>query len=159
MVRLPPSWPVSAFHHPGGSGPARPPQLRTIPRIDPRLETRPVTDVPLQPAQAQAIVPGSGTVTLPSLGPTGMGNIWYPAQATSNTTTGAFDTAILTLYLGPVGIPVTQVGSCLAGSGTIALALPPMQPGQYLIGVLTGGHTGDLVTLNVVGVMDALAQW
>jgi len=113
----------------------------------------------LQPAQAQAIVPGSGTVTLPSLGPTGMGNIWYPAQATSNTTTGAFDTAILTLYLGPVGIPVTQVGSCLAGSGTIALALPPMQPGQYLIGVLTGGHTGDLVTLNVVGVMDALAQW
>src|SRR5215469_322787 len=153
MVRLPPGW---ILHPYGQSGRGRSPQLRTIRRTDPRQYVVRLTGIPLQPAQAQALVPASGNVNLPSIGPTGLGNIWYPAQATVSTTTGVFDSSQFRLYLGSVNLPITLVGQCQGGAGTIAVALPPMQPGQYLIGVLTGGHPGDLVAMNVIGVMDAL---
>jgi len=156
MVRIPDGWP--AFHSPAQSGRAGRPKLTPIPRQSIFDYSARVTGVPLQPSQAQGIIPGSGSLTV-TLGPTGVGNVWYPAQATISTTTGVFDSSTFKLFLGPAGIPIQMVGTLFpGGSGTIALAIPSMSPGQYLIGVWTGAHPGDLASLNIIGAMDALAQ-
>lgn len=92
-----------------------------------------------------------------TVGPTGIGNVWYPTQVTVSTTTGILDGSTFSLYLGPAGVPITLVGTLFpGGGGTLALALPPLTPGQYLIGVWTNGHAGDLASMNVLGTMDAL---
>lgn len=157
MVRLP-AWAAKyAFHSPAQSGPPGPaPFHHPIPRLSIYDFTEQIKGVPLQPGQAQGLIGASGGLTL-SIGPTGLGNVWHPAQVSVTTTTGAFDTSTFTLFLGPVGIPITNQGSCSGGAGVISLAVPPMSPGQYLIGVWAGGHTGDIAAMNVIGTMDALA--
>lgn len=94
-------------------------------------------------------------VTL-SVGPQGLGTIWYPVQATLSTTTGPLDTSTALVYLGAQGIPITLVGTVYTGNGTVALAIPPMSPGQALIASWTGAHPGDTVAFNAIGTMDAL---
>lgn len=117
---------------------------------------RKITGVPLQPGQGLAIISATGGATI-TLGPTGTGTVWYPAQVTISTTTGALDSSTFNLYLGPSGVPITLVGTAFpGGTGTLSLAIPPMSPGQYLIGIWTGGHTGDQASMNVIGVMDAV---
>ena len=152
MVRLPAGW-----HLPAGAQPQRgpSPQLRRVDPLPIFAYRGRVTGVPLQPGQAQTVlVAGAGTVTL---GPTGTGTVWYPTQVTVSTTTGVFDTSTFQLFLGPSGIPITLVGTLFpGGAGTIALAIPDMTPGQYLIGKWAGGNTGDLASMNVIGTMDAL---
>ena len=154
MVRLPNGW---TFHPSAMSGPAARPKMTPIPRQSIFDFSHKVSGVPLQPSQAQGLISASGGLTL-TIGPTGTGNTWYPAQVTVSTTTGVLDGSLFNLFVGPSGIPIQQVGNCLGGAGTIALAIPPMQPGLYLIGVWSQGHTGDLAAMNVIGVMDALAD-
>jgi hypothetical protein len=147
-----PARPTGSQAVPGRSVAARP-----IRRIAVQRYTRPLTGVPLTGGQAQAIVSGSGAAQV-SIGPNGLGTIWYPVQATVQTTTGVLDTSTFNLYLGPAGVPITLVGTLFpGGSGTVALAIPSMSPGQYLIGVWSGGHAGDLASVNVIGTMNALA--
>lgn len=101
-----------------------------------------------------ALPAGEGIV---SVGPQGLGNVWYPAQCTISTTSGVNDNSVFSLYLGPAGVPVTLVGQAFpGGSGTLAVAVPSMTPGQYLIGVWTGGNPGDVASINVIGTMDTL---
>jgi hypothetical protein len=105
-------------------------------------------------APSPAVVGGLATITV---GPQGLGNVWYPAQATIFTTSGITDTSTCNLYLGPAGVPVTLVATFYpGGQGTAGLAIPSMAPGQYLIAVWTGGNPGDVASLNVIGTMDAL---
>jgi hypothetical protein len=154
MVRLPAGW---IFHPPVGSGPNRglvrqPNQVQPIGAFRSKIR-----GVPLQPGQAQTVISaaGGGTVTL---GPTGLGNIWYPTQVTVSTTSGVNDSSTFNLFLGPAGVPITMVGTLFpGGAGTIALAIPSMSPGQYLIGQWAGGNAGDLAAMNVIGTMDALS--
>jgi hypothetical protein len=40
----------------------------------------------------------------------------------------------------------------------VAAALPPIQPGQFLIAVWSGANGGDVATMNVQGTMDALTR-
>lgn len=106
----------------------------------------------------------SGTLTIStaqaqvSVGPQGAGNVWYSAQATISTTTGTLDTSTCRLYLGAQGVPVLLVATVFSGNGTVALALPPMSPGQYLIAIWAGAHAGDVAAVNIVGTMDALSN-
>jgi hypothetical protein len=101
-----------------------------------------------------ALPAGEGIV---SVGPQGLGNVWYPAQCTISTTSGVNDNSTFSLYLGPAGVPVTLVGQAFPGGlGTLAVAVPSMTPGQYLIGVWTGGNPGDVASINVIGTMDTL---
>ena len=96
-----------------------------------------------------------GNLTL-SVGPQGLGTIWYPAQVTLSTTTGPLDTSTVNVWLGSQGVPVTLVGTIFSGNGTLGLAIPDMSPGQVLICTWTGGHGGDLAAANIIGTMDAL---
>jgi hypothetical protein len=112
---------------------------------------------PIQPGQFQTTVAG-GTAQV-TLGPTGAGVIWYPAQVTVSTTTGTtsgLDTSICNIYLGPAGVPVTLLGTVFGGNGILAAALPNLQGGQYLIAVWTGAHNGDTAAVNITGTMTAL---
>src|SRR5208282_998243 len=72
--------------------------------------------VPLTGGQAQGTVPGSGLITLLA-GPQGLGTIWYPAQATIATTTGALDTSVALVYLGSGSVPSQLVGTVYSGNG------------------------------------------
>lgn len=156
MVAFPPGW-GNAYHRPAQSGPDRGVWFRPMQRIPIQRYSQRISGVPLQPGQAQTVISatGGGSVTV---GPTGIGNVWYPTQCTISTTTGVLDGSTFSLYQGPSGVPTVLVGTLFpGGAGTIALALPPMSPGQYLIGVWTGGHTGDVAAMNVLGTMDALA--
>jgi hypothetical protein len=126
-----------------------------VPRLPLEAYRYTVRGVPLQPGQAQGIIPASGNLNL-TLGPQGIGTIWYPVQVTLTTTTGVLDTSLANIYLGPLITPATIVGTGL-GNGVYALAIPPMTPGQYLIIAWTGGTTGDTAAANIIGTMDARA--
>ena len=162
VVRFPRGW-RGAFHpqrlksstlawRPGwqGSG-MQPMQATPIGRY-----TQTISSVPLTGGQALATVPASGTLTL-SVGPQGLGNVWYPVQVTISTTTGALDTSTALVYLGSGNVPNTLVATVYSGNGTVALAIPDMTPGQTLVVQWTGAHPGDVAAFNVIGTMDAIS--
>jgi hypothetical protein len=166
-ARIPRAW-ATAFHpqaarrtqskltwQPGVQGTGQQPMQR----VPVQAYTGRISGVPLTGGQAQGIIPTGGKVTL-SVGPQGAGTVWHPAQVTLSTTTGLngeLDTSSAVAYLGSQGVPITQVGGPLfGGNGVMALAIPPMSPGQLLIVVWTNGHVGDTAAFNVIGTMDAL---
>ena len=129
---------------------------RPITRLPLRLYTQPVTNVPLVGGQAQGEISAAGTATL-SVGPAGAGNVWYPASVTILTTTGVNDFSTCSIYLGPAGVPVTLQATIFpGGTGTASLAIPSMTPSQYILAVWAGGHSGDVCTMNVTGVMTSV---
>lgn len=150
MVRVPKGW-----HPYAGALPAHGAKVLSIPRVPIEAYSRRLTGLPLTGGQVQGVIPASGNLSL-SVGPQGLGNIWYPVQVTLSTTTGALDVSTALVYLGAQGIPITLVGTVYSGNGTVALAIPPMSPGQVLIIAWAGGHTGDKAAANVLGTMDAL---
>lgn len=113
-----------------------------------------ITGVPLTGGQAQGQIAG-GALTL-SVGPQGLGTVWYPVQVTISTTTGPLDTSTALVYLGAQGVPSTLVGTVFSGNGTVALAIPSMTPGQVLIVSWSGANNGDTAAVNIIGTMDAL---
>lgn len=162
MVRFPRGW-GQAFHpqavrkgnglayRPGWRGSGMQPMTAT----PIHAYTGQITGIPLTGGQVQAAIPSSGSLSL-SVGPQGLGTVWYPVQVTLSTTTGALDTSTALVYLGPLTTPATLVGTVYSGNGTVALAIPSMTPGQYLVIAWTGAHPGDTAAANVIGTMDAL---
>ena len=112
---------------------------------------------PLTGGYGTATVSASGAATV-TLGPQGVGTVWYPQQCAIATTTGANDASTCSLFVGPLGL-LTLIGSqSYAGGGdSIGLAVPALFPGYFLVAVWTGGNTGDLAALTVYGQMDTLA--
>jgi hypothetical protein len=149
-----PRWP-RGLHLTAQAIPAFGAQPRTIRRLPLEAYRRRLTSIPLQPGHVQGTIPGSGSLTL-TIGPQGLGTVWYPVQITLTTTTGALDTSLANIYLGPLVTPATIVGTGL-GNGPYALAIPPMSPGQYLVVVWTGAKTGDVAAANIIGTMDAIS--
>jgi hypothetical protein len=130
--------------------------MRPIRRVAITAYNRRVQGIPLTGGQAQGAISSKGVATV-SIGPAGLGTVWYPAQATISTTTGATDTSTCQIYLGAQGVPNLLVGQSYAGGGdTVALAVPAMAVGQLLIAVWSGGNSGDKATINILGTMDAL---
>jgi hypothetical protein len=162
MVRIPPGFHPQAVRHRGGQLAYRPGWRGTgmLPMTPTPIQayTRRLLDVPLTGGQAQAAVPAGGVLALQT-GPQGLGTIWYPSQVTVSTSTGPLDGSTCLVYLGypGPGTPVTLVGTVFpGGGGTVALAVPPMIPGQILQAVWTGANPGDIAAINVTGTMDAL---
>lgn len=99
---------------------------------------------------ASATVDSTGAATAQA-GPQGWGVRWYPQQVTIATETGANDASTCTIYLGSV-TPWQIVGQSYAGGGdTVGLAVPEMQPGDFLIAVWAGGNPGDWATMTAIG--------
>lgn len=164
MVGFPRSWrglahaqaarPASSqlVYRPGWRGSGQQP----IRRVPVASYTSKVSGVPLNGGQAQGVIPAGGKLTL-SVGPSGLGTVWYAAQVTISTTTGALDTSTAQIYLGPAITPTNLVASIFSGNGTAAIAIPPLMPGQTLICQWTNGHPGDTAAFNVIGTQDALS--
>lgn len=113
------------------------------------------TGVNLTGGQASGVMSAAGGLTL-AVGPQGYGTIWYPAQVTLSTGLGQLDTATANVYLGVGGVPTQQVAQVFSGNGVVALALPPMQFGENIIVVWSGGTSGEMASLNIIGTQDAL---
>lgn len=123
-----------------------------------QLYTRRVDNLPLIGGQAILQLNGSG-YGIASVGPTGLGTVWYPASAVFSTSVAPFDSSTVNLYVGPAGVPNTLQGTLITGGvGTIALAIPQLTPGLYIIAVWTGGTAGSTVSVNVTGSMSALVR-
>jgi hypothetical protein len=115
--------------------------------------------IALQGGWAQTEVAAGGEAQV-SAGPQGAGTVWYPAQVTVSTTTGietGLDTSVCNVYTGAAGTPTTLQGTIYGGNGVLAVALPPLTVGLFIIAVWTGGHPGDQAAINVTGTMDALS--
>lgn len=130
-------------------------KLRVVPPVPIGRYQDKISGVPLTGGQASGIVPGTGKITLQA-GPQGLGTAWYPAQVTLSTSTGALDTSTALAYLGTGGVPTQLVATVFSGNGTAALAIPSMQPGEFLIVTWSNAHPGDTVSFNIVGTQDAL---
>lgn len=153
-----PRWP-RGLHPSAGSGtPFLQPSRR--PRVTPfEAFTYRLTQVPIGGGQATGMISAAGAATV-QLGPQGIGTVWYPASVSVTTTTGPLDTSSCDIYVGPGAVLAAQsvIGTIYpAGRGVLAMALPPMPVGWYLTAVWTGGHDGDLATVNVIGSMEAFA--
>jgi hypothetical protein len=159
MVRLPRGWHPQAVRN-GNSLASRPGYrgsgMQPITPVPVTRYTSTIQSVPLTGGQVQGTIPAGGALTV-SVGPQGLGTVWYPAQVTLSTTTGVLDTSTALVYLGAQGVPSLLVGTVFSGNGTVALAIPSMTPGQVLIVSWTGANQGDQAAANMIGTMDALS--
>jgi hypothetical protein len=130
-------------------------KLRVVPPLPIGAYTNKIQGVPLTGGQASGTIPSGKTLTLQA-GPQGLGTTWYPAQVTLSTTTGAVDTSTAMVYLGIGGVPTLLAATVFSGNGVAAVALPPMQPGEFVIITWTNAHAGDIASFNVFGTQDAL---
>lgn len=136
--------------------------VRTVTGRPPRAATAPVSSytsvvdaVPITGGQALGTFETT-TLTL-SVGPAGLGTIWYPLSAVISTSVGPYDSSQCQVYVGPAGLPTLLQGTlATGGAGTVSLAIPAIQPGLSVIAVWTGGTVGSTASLNVTGTMSAL---
>lgn len=120
--------------------------------------TAKATSIPIPNGVALGTIASNGTATL-QVGPAGLGTVWFPASAVVSTTSGITDTSTVQVFVGPSGIPTTLQGTAYpGGAATIALAIPSMSPGLYVLAIWTGGHAGDQCSLNVTGTQNALTR-
>lgn len=105
----------------------------------------------------QSSVSGSGAATV-AVGPSGLGTLWYPQQAIVSTTTGVSDFSSCIAYLGPPGAVAANIlfQSLSAGADVQGIAVPVLQPGDFITCVWSGGHPGDVATLRIIGALTAL---
>lgn len=105
----------------------------------------------------QSVISAAGTATV-KIGPSGLGTTWYPQQAVLSTTSGASDSSTATGYLGPAGAVTQNIlfTSYTAGGDVQGIAVPAMQPGDFITVVWSGGKSGDLATVRIIGNLTAL---
>ena len=113
---------------------------------------------PIANGYGVTIVGANGQATV-TVGPQGLGTVWYPQTAAIATTTGANDSSTCQLYFGPTALLQLISGTSYAGGGdSIGLPVPPMTPGYYIVAVWSGGHAGDQASLAVYGSQTALVR-
>ena len=146
-----PFWAIPARPAGGWRAPWRPPHvLRARPPID--HYTRPIRAELDVSAGVKLNNAGAGFVTL---APDGM-VIWDVRQAHVATTSGPTDGSECKLYRAGV-YPHRQVAETAQGGGDSFDFAARLRPGDTLIAVWSGGVAGDAATLNLTGVLHAMA--
>jgi hypothetical protein len=168
MVAFPPAWRAYAGRAVGGRGQgvnkltgwrigAGGAGMQRIVSVPQQRFTQQIQGMPLTGGQVQTTVSAAGTATI-SIGPSGLGVVWYPAACNISTSTGAADNSTCSVYLGAIAAQNLQGGQSYAGGGdTVALSVPSMSPGQLLIAVWSGAVPGAIAAMNIIGTMDCLA--
>lgn len=156
MPRLRLPIPVRAYPGAGvGRGTMSPTRAATAP-----VELyRSSVQVPLTGAQAVGVIPDSGSLEL-SVGPTGLGTVWYPAAAAISSSVSPYDpTSSVSVYVGPATVPSTLQGQILLGGiGVVALAIPQLTPGSFITVEWTDATVGSIVSVNVTGTAQMLTR-
>lgn len=158
MVRYPPGWPPRTRQAGGWGGPVM------VIRPMWRPKSPPVQAYQVQ-AQSQiggygvgqAQVSGGGAATV-QVGPSGLGTVWYPQQAVISTSSGVNDSSTCIAYLGPPSpVPANILFQSFSGGSDVqGIAVPMLQPGDVITCVWSGGKSGDVATLRIIGALTAL---
>jgi hypothetical protein len=158
-MRYPPGWPPRTRQ---AGGWAQPGIMLLAKQWRPKSPGVLLYQVPVQSqiggyGVAQGII-GAGGGAQVQVGPSGLGTIWYPQQAVLATTTGTEDTSTCVGYLGPPSPVASSIlFTSYAGGGDVqGIAVPVLQPGDFITCVWSGGHPGDHATLRVLGALQAL---
>lgn len=100
---------------------------------------------------------GAGTL---QVGPSGLGNTWYPVSISVGTGTGfgnlSNDNSQCILYCGPLAISQYFLTILQPGTGQAGTLPATLSRGQYVFAVWSGGKANDSIMLNVGGSQDAL---
>jgi hypothetical protein len=108
---------------------------------------------------ASGLLNGSGAGTL-QVGPSGIGNAWYPVSIFAGTGTGIGninnDNSQCVVYAGTLTIMQNALQVLQPGTGLVGSLPASLTPGEYIYAVWTGGKAGDSIALNVNGMQDAL---
>jgi hypothetical protein len=101
---------------------------------------------------------GAGGGAQVSVGPSGVGAAWQPAQANIYTSLGQLaDPSLCALYVGPLPIGQYQAAANLLGGGAqFALGGITLVPGWFVWAIWTGGVAGTTGYLVVSGTKTAL---
>lgn len=135
----------------GWAGPWRPRPV-LAPRPEMEHYTRPLRAVLDVSAAVVLNGSGAGFVTLAPDGMTG----WQVRQAHVATTSGPTDGSECKLYRTAV-MPHRQLAETAQGGGDSFSFDARLRPGDTLVAVWSGGNPGDTATLNLSGVLHALA--
>jgi hypothetical protein len=116
-----------------------------------RLERKAIHD-----GTGQATISGAGTATV-RVGPQHWGETWYPASADIATTSGINDASSCQFYLGVISAATQIGGQSYAGGGdTMSWSARPVQFGEQVFAVWSGGNPGDIATMRVTGDADVI---
>jgi hypothetical protein len=135
----------------GWRAPWRPRRV-LAPRPEMEAYTRPIRAIL---DRSGAVVLNSGGSGFVQLAPDGM-TVWEVRQAHVATTTGPTDGSQVMLYRSGV-FPHRQLAESNQGGGDSFDFDAQLRPGDTLVAVWAFGTPGDTATLNVSGVMHALA--
>ena len=152
-----PRWPAG-LHQQAGGQPAR----RGFARIPARPSQEQYTMIRqarITDDSRQTVLDSNGAGTV-SWGPQGLGTVWYPTQFNVWTTTGAFDTATVSVYLNQYSVGNLLIASAVnAGRNTIGYNGPPLAPGALITAVWENGHAGDVASILVSGEAEVASNW
>lgn len=114
---------------------------------------------PIPDGYGAATIGSDGTATV-TVGPQGVGSIWYAINAAGATSSGILDGSTCQIYMGPQGEQslVNGIAPLAGGSFSIGLGGPALYPGSFIVAKWTGGKSGDLATLAVYGTLETLIQ-
>jgi hypothetical protein len=108
---------------------------------------------------ASGLLNASGAGQL-QVGPSGIGNAWYPVSIFVGTGTGigniSNDNSQCVVYVGTLAIMQNGLQVLQPGTGLVGSIPESLTPGEYIFAVWTGGKAGDSIALNVNGAQDAL---
>lgn len=138
-----------------GSGRAGP--LLRIPSPQQELYQRPLT-VPIgnDGIAFPATFTGAGTATV-QVGPEGVGAVWRPVQAYAYTSVGQLDSALVSLFVGPLPIQQYEAAANLTGGGAqLPLGGWSLTPGWFVWAVWSNGTPGATANLVVSGAKTVL---
>jgi len=157
MVRLPPGWVLHPYA--GSQRPVMGAAARRIQAVPITAYQNLATVQIGNEGNAQGVLNGSGAGQL-SVGPSGIGNAWYPVSIFVGTGTGiggiTADTSQCVVYTGPLALPQYALQVLDPGTGLLGSLPASVVPGQYVFAIWSGGNPGDTITLNVNGSQDAL---
>ena len=158
MVRLPAGWVLHPYA--GSQQPVMGAAARRIQAIPVTAYQNLITVQIGNEGNAQGNLNGSGAGTL-SVGPSGVGNAWYPVSIFVGTGTGIggilADTSQCVIYAGPLAANQYALQVLIPGTGLVGSLPASLVPGWYVFAVWSGGVPNDTITLNVNGSQDALS--
>jgi hypothetical protein len=153
---MPPGW---IMHRPAGSLPNRGGRGRRITATPIEFYKNLITVEIGNEGISVGKLNGSGAGML-QVGPSGLGNTWYPVSISVGTGTGlaniSNDNSQCILYCGPLAISQYYLTTIQPGTGQAGTLPATLTRGQYVFAEWSGGVANDSLLLNVGGQQDAL---
>jgi hypothetical protein len=150
MVRIPKGW---QMHPPAGTywSPGSPGSRRLTPVPNSMYVNQITVDLGNDGMAPQATFSGAGTAQA-LVGPNGSGDLWSLDQCFVSTSVGQLDTAVCTVYVGPLPLANYAVMGSLNGGGSqFGMGGLGCPFGWFVYALWTGGTPGATTSFRVTG--------